>query len=280
MNANPAARVALITGANTGIGYTTALELARLGWHVFVACRSPERAEGAIGRMLAEVPNAKVELLALDLADLASVRSCADQFLARNLPLSLLVNNAGVAGSRGITPSGFELAFGINHVGHFLLTQLLLPCLKAAAPSRVITVASQAHRAARGIDWTSVRKRTKTAVAYTEYAVSKLANILFNAELARQLEGTGIHTYALHPGVVASDIWRKVPWAVRSLIKLGMLSPEEGAATTLYCALSDEAGTETGLYYDGGRISTPSRVARDPALAAELWKRTEEWVKN
>lgn len=280
MKAMTAASVALITGANTGIGYTTALELARLGWHVFVACRSPERAEVAVGQMLAEMPDAKIELIALDLADLASVRSCASQFLARNLPLSLLINNAGVAGSRGLTKDGFELAFGINHVGHFLLTQLLLPCLKAAAPSRVITVASQAHRAARGIDWKSVRKRTTTAVAYTEYAVSKLANILFNAELSRQLEGTGVHTYALHPGVVASDIWRKIPWAMRSLLKLGMLSPEEGAATTLYCALSEEAGSQTGLYYDGGRISTPSRIARDPALAAELWKRTEEWVRN
>jgi NAD(P)-dependent dehydrogenase (short-subunit alcohol dehydrogenase family) len=228
--------------------------------------------------MQTEAPNSRVELLALDLSDLTSVRSCANEFLARDLPLSLLINNAGVSGSRGLTASGFELAFGINHIGHFLLTKLLLPRLKAAASARIITVASQAHRAARGIDWTAVRKRTLSRVAYNEYAVSKLANVLFNLELARHLNGSGITTYALHPGVVASDLWRKVPWPVRPLIKLGMLSPEEGAATTLYCALSSETGSESGLYYNGGRVSTPSRLGRDPALAAELWKRSEDWV--
>jgi NAD(P)-dependent dehydrogenase (short-subunit alcohol dehydrogenase family) len=280
MSESQAARVALITGANTGIGYVTALELARQGFHVFIACRSPERAEAAVARMLQEAPDSRIELLALDLSDLASVRSCANEFLARDIPLSLLINNAGVSGSRGLTKSGFELAFGINHIGHFLLTQLLMPRLRAATPSRIITVSSQAHRAARGIDWDAVRKRTHTRVAYTEYAVSKLANVLFNVELARQLNGSGITTYSLHPGVVASDIWRKIPWPVRPLIKLGMLSPEEGAAATLYCALSPETASQTGLYYDGGRISTPSRAARDAALAAELWKRSEEWVAN
>jgi retinol dehydrogenase-12 len=280
MNESFAGRVALITGANTGIGYVTALELARLGAHVFVACRSPERAEAAVARMQTEAPKSRIELLALDLSDLTSIRSCANEFLARELPLSLLINNAGVSGSRGLTASGFELAFGVNHIGHFLLTKLLLPRLRTAAPSRIITVASQAHRAARGIDWTAVRQRTRTRVAYTEYAVSKLANVLFNSELARQLNGSGVTTYGLHPGVVASDIWRKVPWPVRPLIKLGMSSPEEGAAATLYCALSPEAGAQTGLYYDSGRISTPSRLARDPSLAAELWKRSEDWVAD
>jgi retinol dehydrogenase-12 len=278
MNETLAGRVALITGANTGIGYVTALSLARLGAHVFVACRSPERAEAAVARMQTEAPKSRIELLALDLSDLTSVRSCANEFLARELPLSLLINNAGVSGSRGLTASGFELAFGVNHIGHFLLTKLLLPRLREAAPARIITVASRAHRAARSIDWHAVRQRTRTRVAYTEYAVSKLANVLFNSELARQLAGSGITTYGLHPGVVASDMWRKVPWPVRPLIKLGMSSPEEGAATTLYCALSPEAGAQTGLYYDSGRISTPSRLARDAALAAELWKRSEEWV--
>jgi NAD(P)-dependent dehydrogenase (short-subunit alcohol dehydrogenase family) len=280
MSDSPAQRVALITGANTGIGYVTALELARQGFHVFMACRSPERAEAAVARMLIEAPESRIELLALDLSDLASVRSCANQFLARDISLSLLINNAGVSGSRGLTKSGFELAFGINHIGHFLLTQLLLPRLREAAPSRIITVASQAHRAARGIDWDAVRKRTRTRVAYTEYAVSKLANVLFNAELARRLEGTGVTAYALHPGVVASDIWRRIPWPVRPLIKLGMMSPEDGAAATLYCALATETASQTGLYYNGSRVSTPSRVARDAALAAELWKRSEDWVSN
>jgi NAD(P)-dependent dehydrogenase (short-subunit alcohol dehydrogenase family) len=248
--------------------------------HVFIACRSPERAEAAVARMLQDSPEGRVELLALDLEDLSSVRSCANQFLARELPLSLLINNAGVAGSRGLTASGFERAFGVNHVGHFLLTKLLLPSLRAAAPSRIITVASEAHRAARSIDWSALRKRTKSRVAYNEYAVSKLANILFSAELARKVEGTGITTYSLHPGTVASHIWREIPWPVRPLLKLGMLSPEEGAATTLYCALAPEPGKQTGLYYEAGRAMTPSRLARDPELASELWNRTEEWLSG
>jgi NAD(P)-dependent dehydrogenase (short-subunit alcohol dehydrogenase family) len=280
MTETPSRPVALITGANTGIGYETALGLARRGLHVFIACRSPERAEAAVARMLQDSPDSRVELLALDLEDLSSVRSCANQFLARDLPLSILINNAGVAGSRGLTVSGFERAFGVNHVGHFLLTKLLLPSLRAAAPSRVVTVASEAHRAARSIDWNALRKRTKSRVAYNEYAVSKLANILFSAELARRLEGTGITTYSLHPGTVASHIWREIPWPVRTLLKLGMRSTEEGAATTLYCALAPEAAKQTGLYYEAGRATTPSRLARDPALAAELWNRTEAWIAD
>ncbi len=275
-----AGRVALITGANTGIGLATAHELARQGAHVFIACRSADKAQPAVAEIQRASGNAKVEALTLNLEDLASVRSCAQAFLTRGLPLHLLINNAGLAGSQGLTTSGFELAFGVNHVGHFLLTNLLLDCLKNSAPARIVTIASKAHYRAPGIDWAAVRQPTQTTTAFHEYGVSKLANVLFSAELARKLAGSGVTTYSLHPGVVASDVWRAVPWPLRSLIKLFMITTEQGAATTLHCATSAEAGTQTGLYYDSCRVKEPSAVAQDQALAAELWKRSEGWVRQ
>lgn len=272
-------RVALVTGANTGIGLVTARELAKLGAQVFIACRSAERAAEALRDIRAAVGGAEVEALSLDLGDLNSVRQCAQTFLARGLPLNVLINNAGVAGARGLTASGFELAFGINHVGHFLLTQLLLDRIKKSAPARIVTVSSRAHYRAPGIDWEAVRRPTRSMTGLPEYGVSKLANALFSAELGRRLAGTGVTTYALHPGVVASDVWRSVPAPLRGLIKLAMISTEDGAATSMYCATSPQAGQETGLYYDKCRVVTPSKVAQDGALAAELWRRSEDWVR-
>ena len=274
-----AGHVALVTGANTGIGRVTARELARRGAHVFIACRSAQRAQPVVDEIRAATGSDKIELLSLDLGNLASVRACAQAFLARELPLHLLINNAGIAGAKGSSASGFELAFGVNHVGHFLLTQLLLDCLKHSAPARIVTVSSQAHYRAPGIDWDAVRQPTRSATGLPEYGVSKLANALFSAELGRRLAGSGVSTYALHPGVVASDVWRSVPWPFRSLMKLAMISTEEGAATTLHCATSGDVTQETGLYYDKCRVKQPSRLAQDPALAAELWKRSEAWVQ-
>ena len=271
-------RVALVTGANTGIGLVTARELARRGAHVFLACRSASHAQAALDAIRAASGNQKVEALALDLGDFASVRQCANAFLARGLPLHLLVNNAGLAGSRGFTASGFELAFGVNHMGHFLLTQLLLERLKASAPARIVTVASRAHTRTDGIDWNALRQPTRTRTAIHEYAVSKLANVWFSAELGRRLEGSGVTTYALHPGVVASDVWRSVPWPFRSLIKLRMISTEEGAKTSLYCATAPQCAGESGLYYDKCRVRPASSLGQDTALARELWQRSEAWL--
>ena len=276
-------RVVLITGANTGIGLVTARELQIRGAHVFMACRSASRAQAALDSIRrgdgAPGGCVPIEVLPLDLGDFDSVRQCAQAFLARGLPLHLLINNAGLAGSRGLTKSGFELAFGTNHLGHFLLTQLLLERIKSSSPARIVTVASRAHTRVDGIDWDAVCKPTKTMAGLPEYGVSKLANVLFSAELSRRLAGSDVTTYALHPGVVATDVWRAVPWPFRSLIMLGMISTEEGAATTLYCASAVEVAGETGLYYDKCRVKMPSRVGQDAALAAELWRRSEDWVR-
>ena len=271
-------KVAFVTGANTGIGRATAFELARGGAHVFVACRSREKGEEAARDIRARSGNADVEMFDLDMASLASVRSGAARFLERGLPLHLLINNAGVAGQRGETAEGFELHFGTNHLGHFLLTELLLDRIKASAPARIVNVSSTMHYKAKSLDFDAVRGFTRTITGLPEYEVSKLANVLFSAELGRRLEGTGVTTYSLHPGGVASDAYRRIPWPFRKLVTMGMLTNEEGAKTTLHCALSEEAGKETGLYYDKSRVREPSTLARDTALARELWDRSVAWT--
>ncbi|MEM9193794.1 MAG: SDR family oxidoreductase [Myxococcota bacterium] len=272
-------RVFMVTGANTGIGRVTALELARQGGHVIMACRSEERTLPVRDEIRSSTGNPNVEFLKLDLASLASVREAAAAFLGRDLPLHVLVNNAGLAGARGQTADGFELAFGVNHLGHFLLTLLLMERLTASAPARVVHVASRAHtRLRRPIDFDVLRGPTRTRVGLREYAVSKLANVLFSRELAERVRSRRVHSYALHPGVVASDVWRKVPWPARALMKRLMLTNEEGAATTLFCATSAEVAHETGLYYSDCRRKEPSEFATNDALAKELWMRSAAWA--
>jgi len=272
-----AGRSFLITGGNTGIGLAAARNFAGRGGRVYLACRSRAKGEAAVAAISAETGNHQVGYLPLDLADLDSVRACAAGFLSRDEPLHALVNNAGVAGHRGLTRDGFELMFGINHVGHFALTTALLDRLAASAPARVVTVSSDAHYQATGIDYDAVRRRTAHLAAMPEYAVSKLANVLFSQELARRADGRGITTYALHPGVVASDIWRRVPWPVRPIITRNMLTTEQGAATTLYCATSPDVAQATGRFYIHCREAEPSRVAT-PELAQDLWEHSEAWT--
>ena len=237
----------LITGGNTGIGLATAIALAREGGRVHIACRSAAAGEAAAERIKSESGSADVRLLALDLASLSSVRACAAAFLALDEPLHVLVNNAGVGGQRGLTADGFEQHFGVNHLGHFALTQLLLDRLKASGPgARVVNVTRDAHSNARGIDFAAVRRPTTTFTGMREYAVSKLCNVLFTQELARRLAGAGVTSYALHPGVVASDIWRRVPRLARPFITRRMLTTEQGAATSVYCATSPAVAADSG----------------------------------
>jgi NAD(P)-dependent dehydrogenase (short-subunit alcohol dehydrogenase family) len=269
-------RTILITGANTGIGLATAHALAARGATLVLACRSEARARAAIDQISQETGNTHLTPLLLDLGDLASVRDAAAGFLAADRPLHVLINNAGLAGQRGMTPSGFELAFGTNHVGPFLLTSLLLDRLTASAPARIVNVASDAHYSAPGIDFDAVRRPTRSRTGMAEYSVSKLANVLHAQELGRRREGTGVTTYALHPGVIASDIWRRVPWPVRPLMKLRMGSTDQGARTPVYCAADPGLAGETGGYYAAGRRQEPSAAAT-AELAAALWEHSEAW---
>jgi retinol dehydrogenase 12 len=272
----------LITGANTGIGKATAQALAAGGHTLYLACRSEDKTRSAIDEITAATGNGAVHFLPLDLGSLASVRECAAAFVALDAPLDVLVNNAGVAGQRGVTEDGFELTFGTNHLGHFLLTNLLLDKLKESAPSRIVNVSSRSHYDAKRIDWDALRQPTKGMTALGEYAVSKLANVLFTQELARRLEGTGVTAYALHPGVIASDIWeRRLPIVaplLRPITRLVMRSTEDGAKTSVWCATAPELADQSGRYYDDCKEKAPSGVAT-PALAAELWERSEAWTK-
>jgi NAD(P)-dependent dehydrogenase (short-subunit alcohol dehydrogenase family) len=214
--------------------------------------------------------------LALDLSDMASVRDAAGSYIAAGEPLHVLIDNAGLAGQRGLTTDGFELAFGVNHLGHFLFTTMLLDVLARSAPARVVVVASDSHYGAKGIDFEAVRRPTRTVTGLSEYAVSKLSNVLFAQELARR-SGPGVTTYALHPGVIASDIWRRLPWPLESLATLFMKSTEQGARTSVYCATDPVLSGTTGRYYENCAERAPSEVAT-PELAAELWQRSEAWT--
>ncbi len=272
-------KVAIVTGANSGIGRVTARELALNGYHVFLACRSVERGQIVIDEIARlSDGSARTEILPLDLGDFDSIRRCAESFLSRGLPLHLLIANAGIAGNKGRTQSGFEMTFGTCHMGHFLLTQLLLERIKTSAPARIVVVASHAHRRPRTLDFSTLRQDTKTFSGFPEYGVAKLSNVLFAAELARRLQGTGVTTYSLHPGVVATNVWRAVPWPFDLVIKRFMISEEEGAATSLYCALSPEVSAQSGLYYEECAIKEPSALAKDTALAARLWQESERWL--
>jgi NAD(P)-dependent dehydrogenase (short-subunit alcohol dehydrogenase family) len=277
-----AGRVYVVTGGNTGVGRATALDLAGRGAAVRVACRSEQKGREAVAAIAAETGNNAVEFVALDLADLASVRAAAERLLGRDEPLHVLINNAGVAGQRGVTADGFEMAFGVNHLGHFLFTTMLLDRLAASAspgaPARVVNVSSESHYSAKGVDFDAVHRRTRSMTGIREYGVSKLCNVLFTQELARRQDRETMTAYALHPGVVASDIWRGIPWPIRPLIKMRMIPTADGARTSLYCATSPDVVEASGRYYDNCREREPNPVAT-PELGARLWEQSEAWVK-
>jgi retinol dehydrogenase 12 len=275
----------LITGANTGIGKATAQALAQLGGtdvsaspRIFIAARSIEKTRPVIDEIILASGNSKIEFLHLELDDLNSVAACAHTFGAMKLPLDILINNAGLARATGVTKQGFESTFGVNHLGHFLLTLLLKNALWAAPEARVVTVASAAHARCNGIVFDKLREPRSSLTGWPEYSVSKLANVLFSKELARRWDER-VHTYAVHPGVIASDIWRMLPWPIRPLVTATMRSVEEGAHASVHCATSPAVAHQSGLYYgELGDEKRSSKLSCDEALAAQLWNKSLEWV--
>jgi NAD(P)-dependent dehydrogenase (short-subunit alcohol dehydrogenase family) len=172
------------------------------------------------------------------------------------------------------------MTFGVNHLGHFLLTQLLLEKMQSSGLSRIVTVSSRAHKRTAGIDWDALCQPTRSWTGIEEYAVSKLANLLFSAELAKRVQGTSVSTYSLHPGVVDTEIWRALPNWARPLLRLrGFLTPEEGARTTLHCAMHAPQ-QESGLYYADSKPMQPAALGRNSELATALWERSEVWVSQ
>ncbi|MBI4977745.1 MAG: SDR family oxidoreductase [Spirochaetes bacterium] len=267
-------KIMLITGANTGIGKATATALARTGARVVMFCRDQQRGEQAMKDIISDSGSSAVDLIRCDLGSLADIRRAAAEFKKRYKRLDVLINNAGVITlDRQETVDGFELQFGVNHLGHFLLTHLLLDMLKKSAPSRIVVVASGAHRAGR-IHFDDINLRKHYSVIRS-YGQAKLANVLFSNELARRLAGTGVTVNSLHPGAVASNIGvdRKTGFGktIMWLAKLVLLTPEQGARTSVFLAADPSAAQITGTYFSKCRPVKTSRRAADKDAAEKLW---------
>jgi retinol dehydrogenase 12 len=268
----------LITGANTGIGRATALALGARGATLFLAGRSGEKTRPVVDEI--NGTGGRATYMPLDLGDLDSVKACAERFLSDpDRSLHVLINNAGLAGATGLTRQGFELTFGVNHLGHFLLTELLLDRMKRSAPARIVNVASMAHYKSPILDLDALQTSARKHQVMTRYRVSKLCNVLHAKDLAGRLDDSGVTTYSLHPGVVASDVWRNVPRPLAWMAKPFMITNEQGAATSLYCAASPACSDQSGLYYDEEQEKTPSAQALDPELAERLHARSRAWVQ-
>jgi dehydrogenase/reductase SDR family protein 13 len=280
MSKDLAGKTYIVTGANTGIGKVSAKELARRGARVVLACRSKAKTDPVIEEIKQETGNDQIGFVALDLSDLSSVRKCAEELLASEPKIHGLINNAGLVAKRGAsTKDGYQMTFATNHLGHYLLTRLLLDRMKQTGDARIVNVSSQSHYQAKRIDWDAVTQPNRTVVGMKEYAVSKLANVLFTKELARRLEGSGVTAYAVHPGVVATDVWRRVPPPFRWIMKKWMITPEEGAVSTLVCAADPSLASQSGRYYTvGGKEKRPSALADDADLAQTLWTKSAEWT--
>jgi NAD(P)-dependent dehydrogenase (short-subunit alcohol dehydrogenase family) len=279
-------KVVLITGGNAGVGKETAVGLAREGAQVVFTARDTARGAAALAEVRERSGNDSVELMSLDLASFASIHRFADEFLSTHDRLDVLVNNAGlVQGTRTLTEDGFETTFGVNHLGHFLLTSLLLDRLRASAPSRVVVVSSHAHKQARsGLDFDDLQSERRYT-PFGVYSKSKLANIYFAQELARRFDPSEVTANALHPGFVASRFGRDGDGG--RLGEIGMLlgsplaiSPEKGALTSIWLASSPDVEGTTGGYFYKCKPSTPSKAAQDAEAARRLWAISEDLVAD
>ena len=273
-------RTFLVTGASSGIGRALAEALAARGGRVVLAARSLERTAAALDQVRRRYPHADARVLPIDLSDFGSVRRAAGELLAEGRGLDVLVNNAGVAGTFGLSKDGFDLTYATNHLGPFLLTNLLLPRLRESSSARIVNVSSAAHLRVKQIDWTVLNRRsTPKRSRFPDYSVSKLMNVVHAKELARRLAGASVTTYALHPGAVASNVWRSLPGSLQWLLKSFMLSNEQGAEAPLFCATAPELGGVSGRYYNRCREARSNPLADDPVLGRELWDRSESAVR-
>lgn len=265
----------LITGASAGIGKACALELAKPGVHLTLACRSREKTEPVLAELRAR--GATAAFLGLDLGDLQRASEAGRSFAAQHASLDVLIANAGVAGVRGITKDGYELAFGTNHLGHFAFARPLLPLL-SRAQGRLVVVSSGKHFGARRIPFEALRKPTRTVVGMQEYGVSKLCNVLFAAEVRRRYPA--ITAVAVNPGRIATDIVRRVPWPMRAWIPtLFRLDSAAVGGATLVSAMQAPKDARDGsvpLYFDKLAVKEASALTHDTALSAALWRFSED----
>ncbi|KUP26014.1 SDR family oxidoreductase [Paenibacillus sp. DMB5] len=272
-------KIVLVTGGNSGMGLATTIEMARRGAKVVMACRSRTRGEAALAEARRRSGSEDITLMLCDLASFQSIRSFAGEFLAAYPVLDVLINNAGVVTiKRELTADGYEMDFGVNHLGHFLLTNLLLGALKKAGQGRIVVVASGAYKIGKlYLEDHTLSRGFNPAKAY---ARSKLANILFTRELAARLQGTGVTVNAVHPGAVGTSIGvnRETGFG-RSVLKLlsyFFLTPEQGADTAVYLAAAPEVSGVSGQYYYRRQIQKLSPRAADAKEAARLWQWSSE----
>ncbi|XP_074640680.1 retinol dehydrogenase 13-like isoform X2 [Tubulanus polymorphus] len=279
-------KTVIVTGANTGIGKETAKELAKRGARVILAGRNNEKCELARDEIIKETANRNVEARHLDLASLQSIKEFAEEICRTERHVDILINNAGVMRCpKSLTTDGFEMQLGVNHLGHFYLTNLLLPKLKDSAPSRIITLSSLAHR--RGEMNFSDLNSSSSYSPGGAYSQSKIANILFTVELAKRLEGTGVTALAVNPGIVDTELMRhlSIYKSTFSRIILAPLrwiflkTPNEGAQTSLYAALSKDLDGVSGKYLSNCAIEEASKEARDEKAAERLWLISEKWTR-
>lgn len=277
------APVAVITGANRGLGKATAMALAAHGATTILACRDTATARQVEHQIRSSTGNGAVHTVQLDLADLSSVSRCVGEIRRSAPTVDVLVNNAGGAWrTRAVSAQGVEATFAVNYLGHYALTRMLSGDLRKPG-ARVISVTSAGHRFARGITWDDVGLEHGWS-SMRAYAQAKLAQILFTRELAKRADG--IDAYAVHPGFVASDFYKgettpqmAMERFVRLCLRIGVAkSPEQGAATAVQLATSAAAGTSSGTYWARSRARTPSRAARDDGDAERLWEFSESLV--
>lgn len=279
-NTSLAGKTAVVTGATQGIGLVAAEAFARMGARVVITARSAEKGEAARQRIMRAAGHDKVDVVAADFASMASIREGAAAVRAKVDQIHILLNNAGaVFSERAESKDGLELTFATNHIGYFLWTHQLLDLVKAGAPARIVNVSSAAHQAARVVDFDDLQ-RTRSYTGFSVYAESKLMNIHYTAELARRLEGSGVTVNSLHPGVIASGFGTNnkglLGFATRHLSPIFLTSPEKGARTSIWACTAPELAGTTGRYFSSCKEATPSKAARDVAVAKRLWRVTEE----
>jgi NAD(P)-dependent dehydrogenase (short-subunit alcohol dehydrogenase family) len=275
-------RICMITGANSGIGKITALELAKMGANVVMICRNVEKGEVARKEIVKKTGNRSIELLLADFSSQSAVRKLVHDFKLKYSKLHVLINNIGtIMPIKTFTEDGLETTFAVNHLGCFLLTNLLLDIIKKSAPARIINVSSESHKD-RVIDFSNLNGERNYNL-YKAYAQSKLANILFTYELARRLGDTKVTINCLHPGMVRTKIWQKSGRSMlmkvfMRIFSLFLKSAQEGAQTSIYLASSPELESITGKYFIDKKMVLSSPVSYDEGLAKQLWEVSEKLV--
>ncbi len=274
-------KVCLVTGANSGIGKEAALGLARLGATVVIVARNRKKCEATVSEIRQATGNQNVNLILADLSSMKSVSGLASTFLGEYPKLHVLINNAGTYLPKRITTAdGYEAVFATNHLGHFLLTSLLLDLLKTSAPSRIINVTSEAHRGAK-IDFEDLMQEKKYS-AFKAYHQSKLANVLFTYQLAKVLEGTGVTVNCLHPGVVRTGFGKDMGGLFSISVKLAgplMMSPAKAAQALVYMASAPELENVSGKHFAKGKEKESSRESHDMHAAERLWQVSEDLTR-